>query len=135
MSRSNNLDFQKYQLLQIMATEDGDNSFCVPMVYALLCNTTVGYASEVLGRKRGRGVAPITLFNALQQEGFKATYLQGKNGRGMTRNMPNKLPQGTYVLISNTHVALMVDGEILDWSGLDGMPNKRITSVYRITEM
>ena len=124
----------QYVLLAEQAVGDGDDNFCVPMVYSLLTGKSVRAARSILNQKVGRPAAILPLMNQLKTEGYKFQHVQGKNGRGLTRNMPNKLPRGTYMLISNNHVCLMKDGEIADWSGFEGNRNKRIVSVYRISE-
>ena len=131
---SRKYSYERYVALATQAQEQGDKNYCVPMIYSLLVECPVSTASTILGRRKRRCTSVLPLIDALDDAGYNVKYLQGKRGRGMTRNMPNKLPTGKYILVSNTHVALMVDGVILDWSAKDGTTNKRITAVYKVTK-
>jgi hypothetical protein len=124
--------YETYLLRSEEATKAGDRMFCVPMTLALLLDITVAEARKKLGVPTGRKCNGAKLIATLHHCGFKTTYIQGKRGRGMVRNMPNKLPYCTYLLFSNNHVTLMRDGVLLDWAADEANVNKRIKHTYMI---
>lgn len=126
----NYLTYDKYMEFATEAYAEGDKNFCVPIIYSMLTDTPVRYASVMVRRKFRKGVPLLFLMGALDDAGYKVKPLGVMRHR--TRTMPRKLPSGTYILCSNNHVALMHDGTVLDWTGAEGSTNKLVQYVYKI---
>lgn len=119
-----------YNLLRKFKATNDEN-FCGAMAYSLITGTHPVISSRKLGRKHGKGTSGLRLNQALRDAGYHLVEVIGV--RGYVENLPSKgLTNGTYLVYSASHVSVIKDGVVLDWTAEKTARSKRAKICYQI---
>ena len=115
----------------------GDRNFCTVIALAFALDISPATAQKRLGRygrRKGKGTSIYALLAAINDGGKTATLLKkhpctkAKTMISLMKSIPRR---GTFLVHQTTHVAIVRDGEVMDWS--EGR-RKRIAAIYRIED-
>ena len=115
----------------------GDRNFCTVIALAFALNISPRAAQNRLaayGRRKGKGTTIYVLLAAITAGGKSWKRLEkhpctkAKTMGSLMKTIPRR---GTFLIYQTTHVAIVRDGEVMDWS--EGR-RKRIIAVYRIED-
>lgn len=93
-----------------------DWNFCSVIATATACNISFGKAKHKLenkGREHRKGCWHF--YDVIQDRGFALEEVDGYYNT-FVRKLGERLPKGTYIVLTSRHVACMVDGVMNDWS-------------------
>ena len=126
-----------YPTMRQALTANGDRNFCTVIALAFALDISPALAQKRLrayGRRKGRGTSIFALLAAIK-DGGKTTKMLEKHpctkAKTMITLMKSIPKRGTFLVYQTTHVAIVRDGEVMDWS--EGR-RKRIISIYRIED-
>lgn len=138
--------------LTLAAYRAGEKNDCSVKAVSVVCNVDYETARTTLakvGRQPGRGANGLQIKTAIFQLGFKAIDVDLSKFTAATKTVYNynvnqpttkhmaKFPKvwrdgKTYLVFVRGHVAAVVNGDLIDWSGKTAL---RISHVYEITEL
>ncbi len=127
----------EYPLMRQALVQTGDRNFCTVIALAFALDISPAAAQKrlrALGRRKGKGVIFPVLLAAISSGGKSYTRLEKHpctKAKTMITLMKLIPKRGTFLVHQTTHVAIVRDGKVMDWS--EGR-RKRINGVYRIED-
>jgi hypothetical protein len=126
-----------YSAMREALTATGDTNFCSVIALAFALDISPAQAQKRLrefGRRKGKGITLPVLLLAIVEGGRsykRLTKHRCTKAKTMITLMKSIPKRGTFLVYQTTHVAIVRDGEVMDWS--EGR-RKRIIAVYRIED-
>ncbi|NDG64907.1 MAG: hypothetical protein EBY29_15805 [Planctomycetes bacterium] len=143
--------YGKYRALAEKAKDMSENRDCAVKAVALVCGVSYEVAHDTLakaGRQSGKGTFTHIIKQACNDLGYRAIELSmaekiaqypgnHKNLRSITNHHPHRFNKvwkdgKNYLFLNATHVAAVMDGELIDWSVGRPMP---LIALYHIVKV
>ena len=121
---------EKYTEIRKGSAQYREKNDCTVVATAATCNVQYWEAHRALkkhGRKKHTGAGPHIYLKAIKDLGFKTVWFewskicQMARDNGTTYLTSNNVvkalpPRGKYLIRTHTHIAAVVDGEMVDWT-------------------
>ena len=119
-----------------------DTNYCGPLALMLATGERdIDEVNKRLDRQFCKGVPGQKLLSACRGYGYKYSLVKGID-RGYVVNVVKNarksgvdLGTGLYLVFSTSHVSVLEDGQLIDWTGIRGRQNKRVFAVYKLEKL
>lgn len=125
-----------YEKAQRISAEIGEDNDCAVKAVAIACDVPYRMAHSLLkseGRRDKRGTPTYMIHRAIKGLGFNMTEVEGKapfRFGGTITTLTRKLPSnGMYLAYTATHVLMVKNGKLEDWT--EGRRH-RIQQVFKV---
>jgi hypothetical protein len=125
-----------YKKAQRISAEIGEDNDCAVKAVAIACDVPYRMAHSLLkseGRRNKRGTKTYMIHRAIKGLGFKMTEVEGQaplKFGGTVTTLTTKVPRtGIYLAYTATHVLIVKNGKVEDWT--EGRRH-RIQQVYKV---